>query len=56
MVSKLNMGISGVAWATLIAQGISSLLAVVTLVRRLSRIHTAEKPKRFDRHLLAAWQ
>ena len=51
-VSKLNMGISGVAWATLIAQGISSLLAVVTLVRRLSRIHTTEKPKRFDRHLL----
>lgn len=51
-VSKLNMGISGVAWATLIAQGISSLLAVVTLVRRLSRIHTVEKPKRFDRHLL----
>lgn len=51
-VSKLNMGIAGVGWATLIAQGISSLLAVVTLVRRLARMPVSSKPARFDTHLL----
>lgn len=51
-VSTLHMGIEGVGFATLIAQGISSLLAVVTLVHRLSRIHTNEKSKLFDAHLL----
>ena len=51
-VSKLDMGIAGVGWATLIAQGISSLLAIGTLVRRLSRIPVSKKPARFDTHLL----
>ena len=51
-VSTLDMGIAGVGWATLIAQGISSLLAIVTLVRRLSRISVSQKPARFDTHLL----
>lgn len=51
-VSKLDMGIAGVGWATLIAQGISSLLAIGTLVRRLSRIPVSKKPTRFDTHLL----
>ena len=51
-VNNLNMGIAGLSWATLIAQGISSLLAVVTLIRRLSHIKTERKPKLFDTHLL----
>ena len=46
------MGIAGVGWATLIAQGLSSILAILTLVRRLSRIKTERKPARFDTHLL----
>ena len=51
-VDTFHMGIAGLSWATLIAQGISSLLAVVTLLRRLRRIKTARKPKLFDTHLL----
>ncbi|MCD8356845.1 MAG: MATE family efflux transporter [Clostridia bacterium] len=51
-VNTLDMGIAGVGWATLIAQGISSLLAIVTLVRRLSRIPVERKPVKFDTHLL----
>lgn len=51
-VTNLNMGIAGLSWATLIAQGISSLLAVITLIHRLSAIPTQRKPKRFDAHLL----
>ena len=51
-VSAFDMGIAGVGLATLIAQGISSLLAIVTLVRRLSHIPTNGKPARFDTHLL----
>lgn len=51
-VSTFDMGIAGVGLATLIAQGISSLLAVVTLVHRLSRIPTNGTPARFDTHLL----
>ena len=34
-VIVFHMGVAGVAWATFIAQGISSLLAFVTLLRRL---------------------
>ncbi len=51
-VTTFDMGIAGVGWATLIAQGLSSILAILTLVRRLSRIKTERKPARFDTHLL----
>ena len=51
-VTTFDMGIAGVGWATLIAQGISSVLAVVTLIRRLARIKTERRPARFDAHLL----
>lgn len=51
-VTTFDMGIAGVGWATLIAQGVSSVLAITTLIRRLSRIHTAQRPRRFDTHLL----
>lgn len=51
-VTTFDMGIAGVGWATLIAQGVSSILAIGTLIRRLSRVHTQRKPARFDTHLL----
>lgn len=51
-VTTFDMGIAGVGWATLIAQGISSVLAIMTLVRRLARIPVSRKPARFDTHLL----
>ncbi|MFG6383029.1 MAG: MATE family efflux transporter [Lachnospiraceae bacterium] len=50
-VAKLNMGVAGVAWATLIAQGISALLSFVFLMQKLKQIET-DKYKRFDSTLL----
>lgn len=37
-----HMGVSGVAWATFIAQGASSILAVVTLKKRLKAIEAGK--------------
>lgn len=51
-VRFLDMGIAGVGWATLIAQGVSSLLAVVTLVKEISRMEAGEKSALFDVNLL----
>jgi len=42
-VARFHMGVAGVAWATFIAQGISAVLAVTVLARRLRAIKTAEK-------------
>lgn len=50
-VGPLQLGVAGLSWATLIAQGISAVLSVLTLVRKVSVIETAEKPKYFDRSL-----
>ena len=52
MVIPLDMGIAGVAWATFIAQGISSILVSVTLFKRVRKITTEEKPKRFSFNML----
>ncbi len=46
------MGVAGVAWATFLCQGISCILAVLTVWIRLKGIQTAEKAKIFDRDLL----
>jgi len=51
-VSKLNMGVAGVAWATFICQGISCLLAVFFALRRVHGIHCEEKPALFSWKLL----
>ncbi|MGI5965569.1 MULTISPECIES: MATE family efflux transporter [Anaerotruncus] len=40
MVRSLRLGVAGVAWATLIAQGISAVLAFALLLRELSRYPT----------------
>ena len=39
-VTAFNMGVSGVAWATFLCQGISCLLAVSVVFLRLRKIHT----------------
>lgn len=50
-VAKLHMGVAGVAWATLIAQGISALLSFAFLMRKLAQLKTGNY-KRFDGELL----
>lgn len=50
-VAKLHMGVAGVAWATLIAQGISAILSFFFLLRKLKGIET-EKYQRFDANML----
>lgn len=52
-VIRLNMGVPGVAWATLIAQGISAVLSFFVLLGHFKRIETKETPKLFDGHLLS---
>lgn len=37
-VINFNMGVAGVAWATLIAQGICSILSMITLMSRLRKL------------------
>lgn len=51
-VIKFQWGVQGVAWATFIAQGISCVLSLVFLSKRLGEIGTTEKYKRFDKKLL----
>ncbi len=50
-VINLNMGVAGVAIATMIAQAIASALSTVFLIKRLKDINM-EKPKYFDFGLL----
>ncbi len=51
-VIQLKMGVPGVAWATLIAQGISAVLSFMVLLKHFRRIETEEKPGLFDVKLL----
>ncbi|MCI9081897.1 MAG: MATE family efflux transporter [Lachnospiraceae bacterium] len=50
-VAELGMGVAGVAWATLISQGISAVLSFFFLMRKLQAIETAEF-SRFDGEIL----
>lgn len=50
-VAKLGMGVPGVAWATLIAQGISAVLSFVFLMKKMRSIQTG-KYAYFDGALL----
>ena len=47
MVVGLGMGVTGVAWATLLAQGLSAVLSFFVFLRLLSRLHGKPR-KRFD--------
>lgn len=51
-VKAFRMGVAGVAWATFICQGISCILAVAVVFRRLSKIEGKEKAPIFDLQLL----
>lgn len=41
-VSKFHMGVAGVAWATFLCQGISCILSIIVILKRLSEIQTEE--------------
>lgn len=51
-VVVFQMGVPGVAWATFLCQGVSCVLALVFVFRRLSDIHCDEKSLLFSRKLL----
>lgn len=51
-VTAFNMGVSGVAWATFICQGVSCILAIIFVFKRFATIKTDEKVKIFSWHLL----
>lgn len=51
-VKAFHMGVAGVAWATFLCQGISCILAVLAVWRRLKKIPCLKKPVLFDRGLL----
>ena len=47
MVCSFHMGVAGVAWATLIAQGISAVMAFLIFIREMYQ--TGEEIRRFDK-------
>ena len=51
-VTAFQMGVAGVAWATFLCQGISCVLAVMTVWMRLCKIKSKGKTKLFDTQLL----
>lgn len=50
-VAVFHMGVAGVAWATFVCQGISCVLAVIVVFRRLAKIKTEEKIQIFSNEL-----
>ncbi len=51
-VSAFKMGVAGVAWATFLCQGISCILAVIVVLRRLEKVCGGEKAPFFSGVLL----
>lgn len=51
-VKAFNMGVAGVAWATFLCQGISCILAILTVWMRLTKIQVQEKASLFSWDLL----
>ncbi len=51
-VTAFHMGVAGVAWATFICQGISCVLAVITVLLRLRKIQANGEVRYFSAHLL----
>ena len=47
-VKTFNMGVDGVAWATFLCQGISCILALLVIFKRLSKIELDEKAQWFS--------
>lgn len=51
-VTVFNMNVAGVAWATFLCQGISCLLAVCVVFKKLKNIKTNKKPAVFSLRIL----
>lgn len=51
-VCVFQMGVAGVAWATFLCQGVSCVLAMAAVLRRLSKVQTGEKVPLFSRTML----
>ena len=51
-VTAFKMGVAGVAWATFLCQGVSCVLAVTVVFRRLSKVEGAEKAPVFSGRVL----
>ena len=51
-VTVFHMGVSGVAWATFLCQGVSCVLALSVVLRRLRGIETPDRAALFDRVIL----
>lgn len=51
-VKAFHMGVAGVAWATFLCQGISCILAMIVVFKRLAKIEKKEKAPLFDLQLL----
>ena len=51
-VKAFHMGVAGVAWATFLCQGISCILAMIVVFKRLAKIEGTEKAPLFDLQLL----
>lgn len=47
-VTAFQMGVSGVAWATFLCQGVSCVLAVITVLKRLRKFKSVGSTKWFD--------
>lgn len=56
-VIRFDMGVAGVAWATLIAQGMCAIISFIVLMKRLHKMDSEEdyetKPKLFERSAAA---
>lgn len=51
-VAGFGWGVAGVAWATFLAQGIACVLALLTMLRRLTAIQTDKTPEKFSAAML----
>lgn len=51
-VTAFHMGVAGVAWATFLCQGVSCILAMTVVFRRLAKIEGKEKAPIFDAQIL----
>ena len=51
-VKVFSMGVAGVAWATFLCQGVSCVLAVIFVFRRILTVKTEKKPALFSWALL----
>ncbi|XCP85008.1 MATE family efflux transporter [Roseburia hominis] len=51
-VTAFGMGVDGVAWATFLCQGVSCILALIVVLKRLRTIETPAKPALFSWSIL----